>query len=341
MTYRFPCFSVLLTVATLMLAAGCSRSGSTQALGGLEKPDLTVAVVPTTDSTGFYIALHEGLFAAQGLHVTYKPAISAEDVVNEQALGKVDVVGGNYVSDIEAQNNYNRGVRATDRANPMASQIAANLDVFAEASVMQPDFVGLFTPPGSPINTVADLKNKTIGINAPGNVAYLLVASFLKQNGLSPGSVHFKYFPFPQMTQMLMEHKVDVAFLAEPFVSIAEEAVGVTELTNMDQGASEAFPIEGYTVTKQFVARNPKTLAAFKRALEQGQQIADTNRGAAEQAMAAFKATDGVSPEIAAVMTFESYPLGQVDSVRLQRVANDMRQFGLLSRNFNVRQIVG
>lgn len=341
MAYRHAFFSVL-TVASLMLAAGCtSGGGGTQAQGGLEKTDLTVAVVPTTDSTGFYVALREGLFAEQGLHVKYVPAISAEDVINEQALGKLDIVGGNYVSDIEAQTNYDRGVRATGLANPTAAQIAANLQVFAEASVMQPDFVGLFTRPGSPITNVADLKNKTIGINAPGNVAYLLVASFLKENGLSPGFVHFKYFPFPLMTQMLMEHKVDVAFLPEPFVSIAEEAAGVTELTNLDQGSSEAFPIEGYTVTKEFAARNPNTVAAFRRALEQGQQIADTDRGAAEQAMAAFKATDGVSPQIAAVMTFESYPLGQVDSVRLQRVADDMFQFGLLPSRFNVRQMIG
>lgn len=341
MTYRRPCFSALLTAVSLMLAAGCSGGGGAQAQGPLEKTDLTVAVVPTTDSTGFYVALHENLFAQQGLHVRYVPAISAESVINQEALGKIDIVGGNYVSDIEAQNNYNQGIRATSQVNPEAGQIAANLDVFAEASVMQPDFVGLFTPPRSPINKVADLKGKTIGINAPGNVAYLLVASFLKQNGIQPGSVHFKYFPFPLMAQMLMEHKVDVAFLAEPFISIAEEAVGVTELTNLDQGASENFPIQGYSVTKEFAARYPNTLAAFKRALEQGQEIADTNRGAAEQATAAFKATDGVSPQIAAVITFESYPLGAVDSVRLQRVADDMRQFGLLKTSFNIRQIVG
>lgn len=342
MTYSLPRFPLLLTVVTLVLVAGCSGGGGTQApSGSLEKPDLTVAVVPTTDSTGFYIALHDGLFAAQGLHINYVPAISAEDVVNEQALGKVDVVGGNYVSDIEAQNNYDHGVRATDRANPMASQIAADLDVFAEASLMQPNFVGLFTMPGSRIASVAELRNKTIGINAPGNVAYLLLASFLEENGISPGSVHLKYFPFPVMTQMLAAHKVDVAFLAEPFISIAEEGVGVTELTNLDQGSSAAFPIEGYTVTKQFAVKYPRTLAAFRRALEQGQEIADNNRSEAEQAMAAFKTTDGVSRDTAAVMTFESYPLGVVDSTRIQRVADEMRRFGLLPANFSVRQMIG
>src|SRR2546421_4587823 len=136
MTYRLPDFPVLLTVAALMLAAGCSAGGSTQGQAGVKKANLTVAVVPTTDSTGFYTALHDGLFAEQGLHVNYVPAISAEDVINQQALGAVDIVGGDYVSDIEAQNNYDRGVRATDRPNPMANQIAANLHEFAEASAM-------------------------------------------------------------------------------------------------------------------------------------------------------------------------------------------------------------
>jgi len=206
---------------------------------------------------------------------------------------------------------------------------------------MQPDFVGLFTLPGSPINTVADLKSKTIGINASGDVAYLLLASFLQDHGMSPGSVHLKYFPFPVMTQMLVEHKVDVAFLAEPLVSIAEKTVGVAELTNLDQGTSQAFPIEGYTVTKQFAKENPRTLAAFERALEQGQEIADTSRRAAEEGMEAFKATDGVSRQTAAVITFESYPIGQVDNVRIQRVADDMHRFGLLPERFDVRQIIG
>src|SRR5208282_137288 len=96
MTYRLPGFPLpILLAAALTLVAGCTSSGA-QVYAPVEKPDITVAVVPTTDSTGFYIALHEGLFAAQGLHVTYVPAISAEDVINQQALGQIDVVGGNY-----------------------------------------------------------------------------------------------------------------------------------------------------------------------------------------------------------------------------------------------------
>ena len=340
MTHRYP--GPLLVVAALALIAGCTSSSTAAVRTPVEKPAISVAVVPTTDSTGFYVALHDGLFAEQGLNVKYEPAASAETVVNEQALGQVDVVGGNYVSDIEAQVHYNNGLRANPnlKTTPTASQLAANLDIFAEASVMQPNFVGLFTMPGSKITTVQDLKGKTIGINAPKNVAYLLVAAYLQENGISPSEVHFDNIAFPKMIGALASHQVDVAFLAEPFVTIAEETVGVNELTNMDDGGSTAFPIKGYTVTKEFAKKYPGTLAAFQRALEQGQQIADTDRFAAEQAMEAYTPTDGVTPATAALLTFESYPIGAVDPVRIQRVANSMRTFGLIS-NFKVSQIIG
>src|ERR1700720_17424 len=54
----------------------------------IEQPDLNVAVVPAADSAGFFVALHEGLFAARGLHVTFIPAVSSETVINAQALDK-------------------------------------------------------------------------------------------------------------------------------------------------------------------------------------------------------------------------------------------------------------
>ncbi len=99
--------------------------------------------------------------------------------------------------------------------------------------------------------------------------------------------------------------------------------------------------MRGYTVTKQFARRYPRTVAAFLRALEQGQQIADANRHAAELAMEAFIASDGVTPQTAAIMTYDSYPVGPVNDVAIQRVADDMVKLGLLERSFDIRQMIG
>ncbi len=79
----------------------------------IEQPDLNVAVVPAADSAGFFVALHKGLFAARGLHVTFIPAVSSETVINAQAVDepqhRVDISCGNYVSYIQAQENYDQG----------------------------------------------------------------------------------------------------------------------------------------------------------------------------------------------------------------------------------------
>jgi ABC-type nitrate/sulfonate/bicarbonate transport system substrate-binding protein len=120
--------------------------------------------------------------------------------------------------------------------------------------------------------------------------------------------------------------------LPEPFASGAEEGQGVVPLADLNQGATTAFPIAGYVVTKQWAAKYPHTLAAFYKAIEEGQQIADTNRADVEKAMMDIPAPFGVSRQTAAVLALDSYPVsdgpvGSVDKIRLERVVNVMQQF--------------
>ena len=315
-------------------------SGGDAASSGLEQQDLNVAVVPAVDSAGFFVALHQGLFAARGLHVTFIPAVSSETVINAQALDEptdqIDISCGNYVSYIQAQENYDMGKRSSSTTGAM---VAANLDIFAEGSVMEAGAQGLYVLPGSRIQTLAGLEGKTIGVNAPGNILYLLAASVMADNGLSVSGVHFAYYPLPQMAAMLKAGKITAAVLPEPFASQAEQSMGVTLLTDLDQGATTAFAVQGCAVTRQWAALHPKTLAAFRAAFEQGQEIADTNRFAVEQAMEALPAPLGVSRTTAAVMALDSYPVGPVDTVRIQRVADVMREF-LGFPAFNVGSMV-
>ncbi|HJY62487.1 MAG TPA: ABC transporter substrate-binding protein [Streptosporangiaceae bacterium] len=301
------------------------------------EPDLNVAVVPAVDSAGFFVALHQGLFAAHGLHVKFIPAVSSETVINAQALNQIDISCGNYVSYIQAQENYNQGERSSSASS---ATVAANLDIFAEGSVMETGAQGLYVMPDSRIRTLADLEGKVIAVNAPGNILYLLAASVLADNGLSVSGVHFAYYPLPQMAAMLKAGKIAAAVLPEPFASQAEQSMGVTLLADLDQGATVAFPVQGCAVTRQWAARHPTELAAFRAAFEQGQEIADTDRSAVEQAMESLPPPLGVSQVTAAVMVLDNYPTGPVDAVRVQRVADVMRQF-LGFPTFDVGSMVG
>jgi NitT/TauT family transport system substrate-binding protein len=319
------CAALLAVATTITLAAGCgSRPDPAAASQGVEKTNLTVAVVPAVDSAGFFVALYEGLFKAQGLNVHFVPAVSSETEIADQVKGTVDISGGNYVSYIQAE---------------QAGQ--ANLDIFAEGSVMLPGTQALYTMPNSPIKSLNQLVGKTVGINAPKNILYLLVASVLDAHGISVNSVHFDpNIALPDMAAALKAGKIQAAVLPEPFASEAEEAYGVTTLADLNQGPTTDFPIQGYVVTRKWAAEYPRTLAAFSRALQEGQQIADSNRAAVEQAMEDLPAPLNVSRDTAAIMAVDNYPVGAVDSVRLQRVADVMSQF-LAFPSFNVKSMIG
>jgi len=308
--------ALLVTATALALAAGCSSAGRAAAPPSIEKPDLNVAVVPALDSAGFFAALYGGLFKAEGLNVHFTPATSSETVIADQAKGIYDITGGNYVSYIQAQQDGE-----------------ANLYIFAEGSVMEPGSQGIYTMPDSKVTDLADLKGKTVAINAPKNILYLLAASVLAEHGLSPGSVKFaSNVPFPLMPAELKSGAISAALLPEPFASGAEMGQGAVPLIDLDQGATTSFPIAGYVVTKQWAREHPHTLAAFYKALEEGQQIADSSRVAVENAMMDLPKPFGVSRQTAAVLALDSYPftggpVGTVDKVRLDRVVNVMQQF--------------
>src|SRR5690348_9710835 len=201
--------ALLTTVVALALAAGCSNSGNGPNAGRLEKPVLTVAVVPAVDSAGFFVALDQGLFKAQGLTVNFTPATSSEDVIASQVKGTYDITGGNYVSYIQAQQSGR-----------------ADLDIFAEGSLMEPGTQGIYTLPDSPVRSLAELNGQTVAINAPDNVLFLLTASVLAEHGISPQSVHFASIPFQEMPDELSSNAVGAAVMPEPFASGDEEAQG-------------------------------------------------------------------------------------------------------------------
>jgi NitT/TauT family transport system substrate-binding protein len=336
--------TVLVTTVTLLLAAGCSVGGSAAGTPAVEKPDLTVAVVPAVDSAGFFIALQEGLFKARGLNVTFKPAISSATVIDQQAEGKIDITGGNYVSYIQAQANWDAGIRPSPSRPGV---LAANLDIVAQGSVLQPGVMGLYTMPGSPITTLEQLKGRIIGNNAPKNLTYMVAASVLGEHGLSPGDVHFVVAKggFPQMPAELKAGAFNAVVLNEPFGSVAALSDGAVMLADFDQGATTNFPVVGYVVTKQWAQKYPRTLAAFYQALEEGQQIANTSRGAVEAAFEGLPRPLGLPRDTAAIMSLESYPVsagpvGSVDTVQLKRVVDIMQQFIGFDPSFNIDSIL-
>jgi NitT/TauT family transport system substrate-binding protein len=308
----------LAAAAVLFLVAGCSIVGDNAAStspGALEESDITIAAVPSVDLAGVYIAEDDGFFAQQGLHVKLVTIAASKAIIADQLAGKIDLCAGAYMPYIAAQ------------------AAGARFRILAEGSIMTPDTRVLLTPPGSPLTSIAALAGKKIGMNASNSIGTLLVSAMLQQNGISPKSVDFVTDPsgFPTMAKELSAGTWNAAFFGEPYSTQAQEHYGDVTLTDLDEGAATGLPISGYIATQAWADKYPNTAAAFVRAIEAAQSLADTDHAAVDAAMAT---SDHLPRQVTDVMAVPDFPTGPVDETRIQREALDMVQFGLIKPQF-------
>jgi len=310
---------VPVTVSVIVaLTAGCGTVKDTVSSSAQPDPgpaDSTVAALPAADLAGLYIALDKGLFAQQGLRVMIQPIASSQAIVTAQLKGRVDIGAGSYIPYIAAQ------------------AAGARFRVLADASTLRPVTRVLVTRANSPIVTVAGLVGKKIGVNGTNSIGTLLTSVLLANHGISPARVRLvtDQQGFPAMPAQLQAGAWDAAFLAEPYITLAGEQYGDRVLADLDQGSAVNFPIDGYVATTAWVQRYPRTAAAFVRAIEAGQLMADTDPGAAQAAIARY---DNLGPLVTTSMALSGYPVGPVDVARIQRVAAAMLQFGLLDQRY-------
>ena len=334
-------YCLVATVSVLGLAS-CSSGGSSSAASGSppEQSTIVVDAVPTADEAGLYIAQDNGYFAQQGLHVKIVPVFGGEFGLPDLQDGKAQLLAGNYVSFIQAQINHSAVIYANNR--PVGHK-PIDLRIVAEGSVMQAGNQALYVMPNSRIRTVSDLTkyHASVGVNTQNNIGQVLLGSLFQGNGLSLTGRHGisqVYQPFPVLVQMLGQGTLDAAWLPEPFATMAKEKFGAVPLADFDQGSLQNFPIGCYIGTTQWVQAHPNTVAAFLRALQKGQQVADSDRAAVEQGLEK-NTTPPTPPIFAAVMTLDTYPL-TMDVPRMQRVANAMFEFGIIKEKYNISNMI-
>lgn len=301
--------------AAVLASAGCAAGMAATSTTSAGKHDLVVATVPTASSAGLYIAQQQGFFRQEGLNVKIVNVGSGAGVTAGLLNGSIDVLNGAYAGFIAAQ-----------------AHGAGKFRVLADGYAGAPRVDEIVVMPGSGIAAPAQLKGKTVAVNALGSVAALLVSSSLAADGVPPAQVHMVAVPFPAMPAALKAHQVDAAYLAEPYVSQVEAQVGGQELLDVNQGATQDFPISGFVATQAWCQRYPKTAAAFARAIDRGQAVADTSRPAVEKVLTAYTP---IKRPIAAIMSLGNFPTS-VNAVHLQRVADLMLDFGQLRQRFDV-----
>jgi NitT/TauT family transport system substrate-binding protein len=329
------CLAAAIPVVALV---SCSGSSTTPSGPPPETPNITIDAVPTADAAGLFIAYDDGYFKQQGINVRIVPINGGEYGMGDLQTGKAQLLAGNYVSFILAQ--VAGTFAAPNPENPAETLPAKpiNMRIVADSSQMQPGNQALYVMPDSPYKTVQDLvkHHAEVGVNTLHNVVSVMLGSLLAANGDKLSALSQVPEVLPQLPQLLARHKLPAVWLPEPLGTEAQQQYGAVSLADFDQGSLENFPITAVVGSTSWVQSHPNTVAAFLRAYQEGQQVADTDRTAVERALVAHA---GVTREVAATMTLDTYPLA-MDIPEMQRVPDAMYEFGLISKPYNITGMV-
>lgn len=331
------CLVAAIPIVTL---AACS-SGSSSGVATGPAPEVSTVVidaVPTADAAGLYIAADNGYFAKQGLTVKIVPINGGEYGMGDLQTGKAQLIEGNYVSFILAQVAGKFAAPNPDNPTQLEPTRPIDMRMIADSSQMQTGNQALYVLPNSPYKTVQQLvkAHAQVGVNSLHNIGTVLLGSLLASDGYGVNSLEQVPEVLPNMPKLLDQHKIPAAWLPEPFGTEAEQEYGAVQLADFDEGSLQNFPIGTIAGSTSWVQSHPNTVAAFLRAYQQGQQVADTDRAAVEQALVT---NTGVTKEVAATMTLDTYPL-VMDVPVMQRVADAMYEFGLIGKRYTIANMI-
>lgn len=325
---RFPrmhrgSLAVTAAITTLVLAAaGCGGGDDKPSASGTgpEKTTLNVGLLPVGDLAQFQLAQDRGFFKAEGLTVKSSMLQGGAEAVPRLRSKNLDISAGAWVPFFIAQESG-----------------AVKLHAVAPAFDSGPGTHTILVPKDSPIKTVKDLVGKKIGINVKHNLGSLLIQATLQPQGVKlDDQKDFVAIAFPQMEAALKSKSVDAVQAVEPTSSQMQNNLGARVLTDLSQGPTAKFPLAGYVSTEEFAKDNPKTVAAFNRAISKAQALL-TDRAVAAKVIPEYTK---ITPAAAASMKLGTYPTS-LNAADLKRVSDLMIQYGYIKTPIDVNAFLG
>ncbi|MBP1326343.1 ABC-type nitrate/sulfonate/bicarbonate transport system substrate-binding protein [Leucobacter exalbidus] len=240
---------------TAIAFTACSSGGGTDASGGSgdELTPITVLYAPVHYETAM-IAQTEGYFEDAGLDVTLKAGADPAAIVSQVLSGEVEIGATSW-----------GGLSASVAEGMPVVGIAGNGVVSTEI-----DTSGVLVAADSPIETVADLRGKTVGVVGIGNGTEIpLLLQAIDEGIADPvNEITQVAIPYSGMQAAIESGTVDSVFPADPFYfqMLDAGAKQVAAPVREYQGNS---PITVWASATKWVEENPDTAEAFQSAMQQ------------------------------------------------------------------------
>lgn len=314
--FRLSVVAALAAVAMAVTACGSGESATAEADGQLEKTSIKVGGLPIADYATVYWAQDKGYFKKEGLDVKIAPLQGGPIGVQQVAAGQLDFSFTNTVSSSIAQS---KGVPITTVV--LASSLAEKE-------------MGIFVKPNSPIREMDDLDGKSVGINTTQNMGDVTFRRLADTKGLDT-KPQWVEVPFGEMVAGVKSGSIDAGYAPEPFKSAAV-ASGLRMVVDLSSGPNERMAAASFIASKDFVAENPDTTAAFVRAM----YAANEDLLSKEKELRAWlPSVAGVDQKTAETLTLPHYN-ESTDVAGIKDVAEMLKKQGLVPDDFDVTEYI-
>ena len=223
----------------------------------------------------------------------------------------------------------------------MAALTTGELDVGSGKYIVHRGLV----EPGKPF-TLKDLKGKVIALNSVGGSSRLYMDGLLRKAGLRETDVIVRVLSFNDMVGALSQGAVDVAFLVQPFITIADEkgiGVGIADLWDLFPGHmtnnlfySDAFIRSRPTVAEKFMAAFLKGQRYFHDAVVKKKESLDS----VVDIVAKYSRTGDRKVLRLGLSVTELTPNGEMDLTEIQDDQDWYFQKGLVKTKVDVNKMV-
>jgi len=275
-------------------------------------------------NVSFIEAQQQGFFAKQGLNVCYNQVSSSTQQFNSLLSGQYDIV------ETTADNAVNRYVNSQ-----LPVQIFAGIDQGAG--------LDLIVNTANGIHSIADLKGKSVAVDAPDSGYVFTLEKILSANGLSLQNGDYSLQIVGGSLQRFQAISAGHTSAGDPIYAtilgtpFSEQAHYVSTLSDVAKFSNYMAPYQGSSLvtTRAYAQANPQTITNFTTAMIQGYNFA-ANPANKTTVIADIASVDKVSTQIAS----DVYQDSMRDIVRGENFEEALNIQGLVN-TINLRQQFG
>ncbi|QKD00909.1 sulfonate ABC transporter substrate-binding protein [Mesorhizobium loti] len=277
-----------------------------------------------------------------GYQKTGLPVVARQQQVIEKALSDKGVVvkwveftAGPPL--VEALNVGAVDVGYTGDAPPIFGQSAGANIVYVAAMPPNGDGEAVFVKPASPIQSVADLKGKRVGVGK-GTSAHNLLVATLEKAGLPYDQITPIYLSPADAAAAFASDQIDAWAVWDPFFAIAETRYQPRVLAR----SSDVLKVNSYILAnKDFAKAHPEVVTTTIAALGEAAKWADQNRDKVAEALHEVTGVPLDAQIIAANRSkFGIFPLSDEIVASQQATADRFYKLGLIPKAVRISDAV-